>query len=130
MELFEIATFFTAINILILFVLTFLVIRQRRSQSISMGHNDNEDMQRAIRVHGNFTEYAPLAMVGLFGMAACGASIYWMYAIGGVFTLGRIMHAFGYSKVTGLSIGRFYGMVLTSVSLLVMALYLLFLVVT
>jgi uncharacterized protein len=130
MEPHEIATFFTAINILILFVLTFLVIRQRRSQEISMGHNDNEDMQRAIRVHGNFTEYAPLAMIGLFGMAACGANAYWMYGIGGAFTLGRLMHAFGYSKTTGKSIGRFYGMVITSISLLVMALYLLFLVVT
>ena len=130
MELFEIATLFTAVNILILFALTFLVIRQRRSQEISMGHNDNENMQRAIRVHGNFTEYAPLAMIGLFGMAACGASEIWMYGIGGAFTLGRVMHAFGYSKVTGKSIGRFYGTLITLLSLLVMALYLLFLVVT
>ncbi len=130
MALFEIATLFTAINILILFVLTFLVIRQRRSQAISIGHNDNEEMQRAIRVHGNFTEYAPLAMLGLFAMAACGASAYWMYGIGGAFTLGRLMHAFGYSKATGKSIGRLYGTAITVLSLLVMALYLLFLVVT
>jgi len=130
MELFEIATLFTAINILILFTLTFLVIRQRNAQEISMGHNDNEDMQRAIRVHGNFTEYAPLAMIGLFGMAACGASAYWMYGIGSVFTLGRVMHAFGYSKTTSKSIGRFYGTVMTVFSLLIMALYLLFLVAT
>ncbi len=130
MELYEIATLFTAINILILFTLTFLVIRQRRSQEISMGHNDSESMQRAIRVHGNFTEYAPLAMIGLFAMAACGAGAYWMYGIGGAFTLGRLMHAFGYSKVTGKSIGRFYGMAITGLSLLVMALYLLFLVFT
>jgi len=130
MELFEIATFFVAINILILIVLTSLVTRQRRSQSISMGHNDNEDMQRAIRVHGNFTEYAPLAMLGLFGMAASGASPYWMYGIGGAFTLGRIMHAFGYSKTTGKSIGRFYGIIITLVSMLVMALYLLYLIFT
>jgi len=130
MELFEIATLFTAINILILFALTFLVIRQRRSRAIAMGHNDNETMQRAIRVHGNFTEYAPLAMIGLFAMAACGASPYWMYGLGTAFTLGRIMHAFGYSKTTGRSIGRFYGTVITLLSLLVMALYLLFLVAT
>jgi len=95
-----------------------------------MGHNDSESMQRAIRVHGNFTEYAPMAMLGLFGMAACGASTYWMYGIGGAFTLGRLLHALGYSKVSGLSFGRFYGMVFTSLSLLVMALYLLFLVAT
>lgn len=130
MELFEIATLFTAINILILFALTFLVIRQRRSQEISMGHDGNEEMQRAIRVHGNFTEYAPLAMIALFAMAACGASATWMYGIGGAFTLGRIMHAFGYSKTTSKSIGRFYGTVITLISLLVMALYLLFLVAT
>jgi len=130
METYEIATLFTAINILILFILTFLVIRQRRKNSIAIGHADNETMQRAIRVHGNFTEYAPLAMIGLFAMAACGGGAYWMYGIGGAFTLGRLMHAFGYSKATGVSIGRFYGMIITALSLLVMALYLLFLVLT
>lgn len=130
MGLYEIATLFTAINILILFVLTFLVIRQRRKNSISMGYAENETMQRAIRVHGNFTEYAPLAMIGLFAMAACGAGTYWMYGIGGVFTLGRLLHAFGYSKVTGRSFGRFYGMLMTGLSLLVMALYLLYLILT
>ena len=75
MELFEIATLFTAINILILFTLTYLVIRQRRSQEISMGHDDNEEMQRAIRVHGNFTEYAPLAMIALFAMCPMGVTL-------------------------------------------------------
>jgi len=125
MTLFEIVALYVAINILILFTLTFLVIRQRRQQSISMGHKDSESMQRAIRVHGNFTEYAPLAMIGLLMMASLGATPAWLHGVGIAFTLGRLMHAFGYSKATGKSIGRFYGMLITGLSLVTIAVYLL-----
>lgn len=126
MTLFEIVALYIAINILILFCLTFLVIRQRRGQEISIGHGDSESMQRAIRVHGNFTEYAPLALIGMFAMAGLGASPAWLHGVGIAFTLGRVMHAFGYSKVTGRSFGRLYGMMITGLTLLTIAGYLLF----
>lgn len=121
MESSAIVAFYVAINILILFVLSYLVIRQRRKHSIGIGDGGNEDLRRAIRVQGNFTEYAPLGMLALIMLAAIGAHPHFLWAIGGVFTLGRVMHAIGYSRVSGRSIGRFYGMVLTGLSLLVMA---------
>ncbi len=130
MTLFEIVSLYVAINILILFTLTFLVIRQRRGKSISMGHNDDESMQRAIRVHGNFTEYAPLALIGMLMMASLSATPAWLHGVGIAFTLGRLMHAFGYSKVTGKSFGRLYGMMITGLTLLTIALYLLYKVFT
>ncbi len=130
MTLFEIVALYVAINILILFTLTFLVIRQRRGQSISMGHNNSESMQRAIRVHGNFTEYAPLALIGMFMMANLSATPAWLHGVGITFTLGRLLHAFGYSKTTGRSNGRFYGMLITGLTLVTIALYLLYMVFT
>ncbi len=126
MTLFEIVALYIALNILILFTLTFLVIRQRRGQEISMGHGDSESMQRAIRVHGNFTEYAPLALIGMFAMAGLSASPTWLHGVGIAFTLGRLLHAFGYSKVTGKSFGRLYGMMITGFTLLTIAGYLLY----
>ncbi len=130
MTLFEIVALYIAINILILFTLTFLVIRQRRSQKIVFGDGDNESMQRAIRVHGNFTEYAPLALIGMFAMAGLSASPMWLHGVGIAFTLGRLMHAYGYSKSKGASFGRLYGMMITGLTLLTIAGYLLFTVLT
>jgi uncharacterized membrane protein YecN with MAPEG domain len=126
MTLFEIVALYVALNLLLLFALTFLVIRQRRHQKIGFGHQNNEDMQRAIRVHGNFTEYTPLALLGLLMMATLGASVIWLHGIGILFTLGRILHAFGYSKSSGISKGRFYGIIFTATTILIEALYLLF----
>ena len=130
MTLFEIAALYIAINILILFTLTFLVIRQRNNEKIIFGDGDSESMQRAIRVHGNFTEYAPMALIGIFAMAGLSASPYWLHGVGIAFTTGRILHAFGYTKTTGESLGRFIGMILTGLSLLTIAGYLLFTVLT
>ncbi|MBL4871329.1 MAG: MAPEG family protein [Robiginitomaculum sp.] len=129
MTLFEIAALYIAINILILFTLTYLVIRQRNNEKIIFGDGDSESMQRAIRVHGNFTEYAPMALIGIFAMAGLSASPYWLHGVGIAFTTGRILHAFGYTKTTGESKGRFIGMILTGLSLLTIAGYLLFSVV-
>ncbi|MCF6275195.1 MAG: MAPEG family protein [Robiginitomaculum sp.] len=81
-------------------------------------------------MQGNFTEYAPLALIGLFAMAGLSANPYWLHGAGGAFTLGRIMHAVGFSGNSGISFGRFAGMILTWGSMLVMAVYLLYQVVT
>ncbi|HHL43662.1 MAG TPA: hypothetical protein ENJ42_08595 [Hellea balneolensis] len=130
MQAIEIVALFIAINLIILFTLTFLVIRQRRRHSIGIGDGNNEDLQRAIRVHGNFTEYTPLAMIALMALAALGAHTHLLWLLGGTFTLGRLMHAIGYSKNSGKSFGRFYGMVLSGMSILAMAGSLLFYVLT
>ena len=126
MTLFEIVALYAALNLILLLVLTYLVIRQRRQHQIGFGHKNNEDMQRAIRVHGNFTEYTPMALLGLFMMASLSAPVYWLHGVGALFTIARVLHAFGYSKSSGISKGRYYGIVLTILTILVEALYLLF----
>ena len=130
MTLFEIVALYVALNILILLVLTYLVIRQRRADRIGIGSGGNETLERAIRVPGNFTEYAPMALIGLFAMAGLSAAPIWLHVTGGLFTVGRLLHAFGYSRNSGTSVGRFGGMILTLLAFLVMAGYLLGAVIT
>jgi len=128
--LFEIVALYVAINIIMLVFLSARVGGSRRKSSIGIGDGGDATLQRAVRVQGNFTEYAPLALIGLFMMASLGASPYWLHGVGIAFTLGRVLHAIGLSGSSGVSIGRVGGMVITFLSMLVMALYLLFLVAT
>lgn len=130
MTLFEIVALYGAVNIILLIVLSYRVGSVRKKNSIGIGDGGNEALQRTIRVQGNFTEYTPLAIIGLLLMAGLSAHPYWLHAMGIAFTLGRILHAVGFSGNSGVSFGRLAGMVLTWGSLLVMALYLLYMVVT
>ncbi len=130
MTLFEIVALYVAINIILLIILSYRVGGTRRKNSIGIGDGGNETLQRVIRVQGNFTEYAPLALLGLFAMAGLSASPYWLHGLGIAFTLGRVLHAIGFSGNSGVSFGRLAGMALTWGSMLVMAVYLLYRVVT
>ncbi len=130
MTLFEIVALYGAINIIFLIALSYRVAGTRKKNSIGIGDGGDEALQRTIRVQGNFTEYTPMAIIGLLLMAGLNADPYWLHALGIAFTLGRVLHAIGFSGNSGVSFGRLAGMVLTWGSLLVMALYLLYKVIT
>jgi len=130
MTLFEIVALYGAINIILLVILSYRVAGVRKKHSIGIGDGGNEALQRAVRVQGNFTEYTPLAIVGLLLMASLSATPYWLHGVGGAFTLGRILHAVGLGGTSGLSFGRVAGTALSWGSLLVIGLYLLYKVFT
>ncbi len=54
---------YAALAAVILIVLSLRVIGARRSRRVAIGDGADEDLARRIRAHGNFTEYAPLALV-------------------------------------------------------------------
>ncbi len=130
MTLFEIVALYGAINIILLVILSYRVGATRKKHSIGIGDGGNEALQRAVRVQGNFTEYTPLAIVGLLLMASLSAHPYWLHGVGGAFTLGRVFHAVGLGGTSGISFGRVAGMILSWGSLLLIALYLLYAVFT
>ncbi len=129
MTLFEIVAFYVAIHILILMALSYYVVSKRNSQEVSLGDGNDEIMQRAIRVQGNFTEYVPMALLGLLALAWLQAPVWALHAVGGVLTLARIMHATGLAKSAGRTIGRFWGTFLTWLTLLFEAGFILYLVI-
>ena len=66
------------------------VVQGRVSEKVIFGDGASVVMQQRIRVHANFIEYVPIALV-----------------------LARLLHAFGLSSNTGTTPGRFVGTVLT-----------------
>lgn len=126
MTLFEIVAIYTALNLLLLVYLSFRVIGVRRANKIGLGDGGNDELLQRVRVHGNFTEYTPMALIGLFLMAGLAAAPLWLHGLGAALTLGRVLHAFGLSKNKGPSNPRVAGMLITFAVLLTEAGYLLF----
>ena len=126
----KITLLFTALHILLLLCLLVPISRHRYRLRIGIGDGGDASLQRKIRVHANFIEYAPLAllMLGLLEISGLGAT--WLWLFGTVLLLGRVMHAVGFSLKAGYSFGRFYGTALTWLVLLAMALAGLWLMVT
>lgn len=110
----EAATVYVAANFLIMLWLTLRVIARRRSGRISMGDGGSEDLAKAIRTHGNAQEYIPLAMIGLVGLSLLQVPVWQIHALGGAFTIGRLLHPLGMAG--GPLLLRQLGMVLTLLS--------------
>lgn len=118
MTLFEITGFYVALNILLLVVLSFRVGQVRIREKINLGDGDNSAMLRRIRAQGNYIEYAPLSLIGLFAMASLSALPIVLHIAGGAFLLGRVLHAMGMNAPKAAGKGRIFGMILTMLTLL------------
>jgi uncharacterized membrane protein YecN with MAPEG domain len=74
------------------------VIRRRRGSKIAIGDGGDKALLRRMRVHGNFAEYVPLALV-LMGLAeSLGANLWLLHASGIALVAARLFHAAGVSQ--------------------------------
>jgi len=105
-------------------VLAILVINQRRISHIGIGDGGNKNLALAGRAFGNFTEYAPLALVLFVLFEIFGGPRLAVHLCAGGFVLGRVAHAYGISRSSGESPGRAVGVTLTFVTMLVAAIWL------
>lgn len=94
-------------------------MRQRFRVGIHSGQN--ETLARAIRVHGNAVENVPLGLLLLALLELQDVAATLLYVTGGVLMAGRLIHAWGLGRSAAYSLGRFWGTVLTWLSLLTMA---------
>jgi hypothetical protein len=90
-----------------------LVVRARGSENVIFGDGANIVVLQRIRVHGNFVEYVPLALLLMLVLELNGASRLVMNGLGAALVIGRVLHAFGLSSSTGTTVGRFVGTVVT-----------------
>lgn len=115
------ASVYAGLNLLILFLLAFGVVRARQKHKVTIGDGGNPAVLQAIRAHGNAAEYIPAAIVALGLMAILDpVPVLWVQVLGGVFTLGRALHGIGLSGSSGVSFGRMAGMILTWTSFVLM----------
>ncbi|MCC5855456.1 MAG: MAPEG family protein [Idiomarina sp.] len=120
-----ITSLFAGLLTLLLIVLSIRIIRIRWQERVGLGVGESKALEAAVRIHGNFTEYVPLALVLMALMELGGASAAILYALGGLLFIARIMHATGLTKSAGVSIYRTIGVLGTFFVLFFQAAYLL-----
>lgn len=89
----------------------------RRKLKIAVGDAGNRDMLRAMRVHANFAEYTPLALLLIFMLELQNGYGLLVHALAVVLISGRVFHAYGVSQSNENFRYRVFGMMLTFTSL-------------
>jgi len=128
MTLFQIVALYIALNMILAPILMYRVGQVRLGRKINLGDGGDDLMLSRIRAHGNFTENAPLALLGLVGLAMLGANPIALHIFGAAFFIGRILHAMGMAGSFGQ--GRLIGTLVTLLTFFGQAAYILFLVFT
>jgi uncharacterized protein len=112
---------FAALLAIIYVRLSFAVIALRRANQVSLGTGGNDALERAIRAHGNFSEYVPIGIILIACLELNGAP-WWLVAVPGIsLTLGRILHAKGIHQPPPHFSNRIRGMQLTFFTLMGLA---------
>ncbi len=93
--------------------LSIRVIKQRRSAKVSVGDGGNPDLTRAMRVHANFAEYAPLALLLIAFNEALGAPALTVHVLCLMLLAGRGLHFLGIRSAEAPMKYRRNGMMLT-----------------
>ncbi|HEY6334565.1 MAG TPA: MAPEG family protein [Alphaproteobacteria bacterium] len=112
----SITTFYAGLNGLILLILAFRVGRARARTKILIGTGGDAELERAIRAHANAAEYVPIVLILIGALELSGASHLLLHGLGIALTLGRVLHGWGLSHASGLSLGRQAGAMLTGIA--------------
>jgi uncharacterized membrane protein YecN with MAPEG domain len=75
--------------------LAFNVIKLRQSNRVALGTGGFDDLESAIRAHGNFAEYVPLGLILLGLLEANDGHQGLVAALGVTLLIGRLFHAQG-----------------------------------
>ena len=119
----KITLFFTLILSVFMIILAVRVLDLRGSPVTKFFHKPNReidpnDLERAIRGHGNLIEYAPLFLILMLALELSDASVTSLYMSGIIFTLGRLMHGIAFSFMKKNGFLRIGGMSLTFIGFL------------
>lgn len=112
---------YTSLLALWFVILSIRVIRYRGAASISLGDGGNPELRRLIRGHGNFVDYAPLALILMGLLELSGGDKTSLHVIGGLLLVGRVAYGWALSFTQGNAVGRTGGMALTLTAIVIAA---------
>lgn len=109
----QITAFYAALLAVLFIYLSVRVISWRRDRRVEFGHGEDLELLRRTRVHANFAEYAPFALL-LMALAESMAPPDQVIHLAGMLLIaGRLLHAYGTSQSPPIMRYRVYGMYLT-----------------
>lgn len=94
------------------------VVRLRRKYRVGLGDGGEQELTRAIRVHGNFTETVPMVLLLMVLMEyALDLPAAALHVFGGALVLSRVLHWHGVGRSAGVTFGRAAGTVIVTLLL-------------
>ncbi|MES0382985.1 MAG: MAPEG family protein [Hyphomicrobium sp.] len=112
-----ITAFYAALLGLFFVFLSFRVIGWRRLKSVELGHGEDSELLRRMRVHANFAEYVPFTLLLMAIAESMTAPRPLIHVVGLILIAGRLMHAYGLSQTPHILRLRVGGMILTFTAL-------------
>jgi len=119
----NIALLYAGILGLMNIVLAVLAGRLRGSTGISVGDGGNSELTVAMRRHGNFSEFVPLALILLVLLEIAGVASTAIYVLGGLLVLARVCHAIGIKANSMQNSLRIVGAAVTALLSVVMSVW-------
>jgi uncharacterized protein len=104
---------YAAILGLVFIALSLRTIRLRRRYRVAIGDGRKELLQRAMRVNANFAEYVPLSLMLVYFVELHDGPRLHVNALGIALICGRLLHAWGVSRIPENFRYRTAGMALT-----------------
>jgi uncharacterized membrane protein YecN with MAPEG domain len=95
------------------FILSALVIKTRLKYRVSIGGNNISELEKLIRVHGNFAEYIFLGITLIFAGETLAAPTIYLHSMGLALIIGRVLHFIGVCYLRSPNPARVLGMTLT-----------------
>ncbi|MHA7774434.1 MAPEG family protein [Roseibium sp. M-1] len=118
----SVTPFIAGLLALLYLLLSARVIAVRKSERIGIGDKGNLALLRRMRVHSNFAEYVPIALLLLLMLEMMGGAPWLLWTLGAALLAGRVLHAYGVSRDPEPLIFRMTGMVLTFAMIAIAAL--------
>lgn len=104
---------FAGIFALAQIILSIRIAKMRWKHKVSLGDGGVDELQTAMRIHGNFVETVPIALILLALMELGGAPLWLVYVLGLAMVISRMSHAYALSTPPGYGRFRVLGMSLT-----------------
>ena len=108
-----ITAFYACLLAVLFMLLSAMVISQRFKSKVSLGDGGERHMMQMMRVHGNFAEYVPFALILMLMAELNGANSLILHLCGWWLIIARGLHAYGVRHHYGVSWQRFTGVIST-----------------
>jgi uncharacterized membrane protein YecN with MAPEG domain len=108
-----VTAFYAALLAALFLVLSVRVIGWRREMRVEIGDGGERELLRRMRVHANFAEYVPYALLLMALSESMTPPRPLLHLVGVVLVIGRLLHAYGLGQTPQILRYRVLGMTLT-----------------
>lgn len=108
-----VTAFYAALLAALFLALSVRVIGWRREMRVEIGDGGERELLRRMRVHANFAEYVPYALLLMALSESMTPPRPLLHLVGVVLVIGRLLHAYGLGQTPQILRYRVLGMTLT-----------------